>query len=149
MLFVIVSCSSVQSVVQVTEKYIKLVTSEWISDSKFSTYKLKKQFLIFNYIATSMQLYGSFHVKSTRKLGSPLRFWWNLVCLQYLWVLPYKFSGPYTTSFLIYDYKYFVKIYSIKLTVTLYCIIIWKQNFHWLKTSDGPFKWSLNYGIST
>jgi len=37
----------------------------------------------------------------------------------------------------------------IELIVTLYCIIILKHNFHWLKTIDQPFKWSLNYGILT
>jgi len=99
---------------------------------------------------------GSFHVKSTRNLGSPLEFWQNLVCLWYLWVItPTQIFSPYTTWFLIYyhkDFEYFVKICSIFIYEINRNFVLhynFKQIFHWLKSSDWPFKWSLNYGILT
>jgi len=100
---------------------------------------------------------GSFHVKSTRNLGSPLRFWWNLVCLQYLWVLSptQNFSPIYHIVSDLWPqiFEYFVKICSVFIYKTDCNFVLhyyFKTKFSLIEDySDQPFKWSLNYGIST
>ena len=43
----------------------------------------------------------------------------------------------------------FGQFWVTKSTIAHHCVIIVKWNFQQLKTVDRPFKWSINYGIST